>query len=130
MTIRSRLSFNCRLRSFRYALNGIKILFLNEPNALIHIVVLVFALVAGIILKISTTEWCLIAIVSGFVLATEAINTSVERVADFVHPDRHEKIKAIKDLAAAAVLLSAITAFIVGLLVFLPKILLFVKGLN
>jgi diacylglycerol kinase len=116
-----------RVKSFSHAFNGIRLLIIDEPNFLIHILAVSLVIACGIILKISTTEWCMITVVSGFVLAAEAFNTSIERLSDFIHPDRSEKIKAIKDLAAAAVLFSAIAAFIVGLLVFLPKIVLFVS---
>jgi len=123
--------FNLRHRaeSFRYAFNGIKILIRNEHNAWIHLLAAVCAIIAGIFLKISIAEWCLVAVVSGFVFAAEAFNSSIERLSDFVHPEKHEIIKNIKDLSAGAVLISAITAFAVGLLVFAPKIFLLVKSL-
>lgn len=122
-------NFRVRIKSFVHAFNGIKLMIIGEHNFLIHTLSALLAIVAGIILKISTTEWCLVVVVSGMVFTAETFNSSVERLSDFVHPDKHEKIKAVKDLAAAAVLFSAIAAFIVGILVFLPKIILFAKAL-
>ncbi|MBC7653927.1 MAG: diacylglycerol kinase family protein, partial [Oligoflexus sp.] len=72
---------------------------------------------------ISAIEWLAVILVIGLVFITEIINTSIENIADFISPERHPKIKVIKDLAAAAVILSAIVSVIIGLLIFLPKLL-------
>jgi len=125
-------NFNIRHRagSFKYAFNGIKLLIINEHNAWIHLLAAVCAVIAGILLKISITEWCLVAFAVGFVFASEATNSAVEKLSDFIQPEKDEKIKAIKDLSAGAVLVSAITAFTIGLLVFVPKIVLLFKSLS
>ena len=73
-------------------------------------------------MKISILEWVTIVIAIGLVIALEAINSSIEKLSDFVSPEMHNQIKTVKDLSAAGVLISAITAVIVGLLVFIPKI--------
>ena len=112
-----------RLRSFGFAFNGLKILFKEEHNARIHLLAAVIVVIAGIYFHISTLEWLVVVFAIGFVITSEIVNTAIENIADFVSPEKHEKIKKIKDLAAASVLISAITALIVGLIVFIPKIL-------
>ena len=96
--------------------------FKEEPNFRIHVVATIMVIAAGLYFKLSTTEWLAIVIVIGLVLLTELLNTAIENIADFISPERHEKIKTIKDIAAAAVLISAIVALVVGLLVFVPKV--------
>ena len=112
-----------RLKSFTYAFAGLKVLFKEEHNARIHLFATVCVIVAGILFKISLLEWVAVAFAIGLVFSFEIMNTSVENIADFICPERDDRIKRIKDLAAAAVLVSAITATVVGLLVFVPKIL-------
>lgn len=111
-----------RLRSFRYAFNGIKLLITGEPNAWIHCFAAACVVVGGLWLGLSTTEWIVIVLVIGAVLAAEAINSSVEALADRVSPEYDEAIKRTKDLAAGAVLLLAIAAAVIGLIIFLPKL--------
>ena len=96
--------------------------FKEEPNFRIHVVATIMVIAAGLYFKLSTTEWLAIVIVIGLVLLTELLNTAIENIADFISPERHEKIKTIKDIAAAAVLISTIVALMVGLLIFVPKI--------
>lgn len=112
-----------RLKSFTYAFAGLKVLFKEEHNARIHLFATVCVIVAGILFKISLLEWVAVVFAIGLVFSFEIMNTSVENIADFICPERDDRIKRIKDLAAAAVLVSAITAAVVGLLVFVPKIL-------
>ena len=114
-----------RIKSFGYAFKGIATLFQTQPNARIHLTALIGVIIAGFYFKINTTEWCLIALVSGCVLGLEAANTAIEFVVDLVSPDHHHLAGKAKDVAAAAVLLMAFGAIAVGLLVFLPKIALF-----
>ncbi len=108
--------------SFRYALHGIRYLLKNEQNAWVHIGAFLLVILVGILFKISKAEWCLILIVSGLVFASEAFNTSVEKLVDYISPEFSKPAKTIKDLAAGGVLLTAIVAVITGLLIFLPKI--------
>ncbi|WP_165157034.1 diacylglycerol kinase family protein [Parabacteroides sp. ZJ-118] len=116
-----------RAESFKFALNGIKLLIAGEPNARIHCLAAVCVLIAGGALGLSRAEWIAVAIVSGAVLAAEAVNSSIEALADRVSPGYDEAIKRTKDLAAGAVLLTAITAAIVGSMIFLPKIMALFK---
>lgn len=111
-----------RLKSFGYAFNGLKILFIEEHNARIHLLATVLVTLAGFWLHISSTEWLAILIVFGLVLSLEAVNSALEGIANFVSPQRHNEIKKIKDLAAAGVLIAVIIAVFCGLIVFLPKV--------
>jgi diacylglycerol kinase len=121
--MKERFSLRQRIASFRYAWNGIKVLYTEEHNARIHVLAAVLALVAGVVLEINRYEWLAIVIAIGFVLVAETINTAIENIADYISPSKNEKIKVIKDLSATAVLLSVIVALIVGILVFVPRLL-------
>ncbi len=111
-----------RIKSFQYAFNGLRILFYEEPNARIHLAAAVLALIAGLILKISVTEWIIVLSCITLVFVCEIINTAIENLCDFVSPEKHELIKKSKDLAAAAVLIAALFATIIGVIIFIPKI--------
>lgn len=119
-----KFSIRDRLKSFTYAFNGLKVLFVEEHNARIHLFATFCAIAAGILLKISILEWVAVAFAIGLVFSGEIFNSAVEDLSDVVCPERDERIKKVKDLAAAAVLVNAIAAFVIGLLVFLPKIIL------
>ena len=118
-------SFLKRLRSFGFAFNGLKILFSEEHNARIHLIAAVIVIIAGFCFHISALEWMAVVLAIGLVITMEIINSAIENMADFVSPERHEMIKKIKDLSAAGVLVSAVTALIIGLIIFVPKILYF-----
>jgi diacylglycerol kinase len=111
-----------RISSFIHAFNGLKIVFHDEPNARIHLIAAICVIAAGILFRLSTVEWLAVLFAAGFVIVLEIMNSSLEKLADFVSPGMNDTIKKVKDLAAAGVLVSAITAFITGLIVFLPKI--------
>lgn len=111
-----------RMKSFRYAFHGIKLLVRYEHNAWIHCFAAFVVVAAGLFFGLSRMEWVAVTIVIGAVLAAEAVNSSIEALADFVAPDYQEAIKRTKDLAAGAVLLLAMAAAIVGILIFGPKI--------
>lgn len=115
-----------RLRSFKYAFHGIWLLVRYEHNAWIHCFAAVCVVVAGAVLRLSAAEWIVITFAIGLVLAAEAINSSIEALADLVSPGYNEAIKRTKDLAAGAVLILAIAAAVVGLIVFVPKLIIFV----
>lgn len=115
-------SWKARARSFAYAWHGICALLRCEHNAWIHVSVTVAVLAAGIIFGLSATEWCLISICIGGVLAAEAFNSAIEALADKVSPERDELVGKAKDLAAGAVLLFVCGAVAVGLIIFIPKL--------
>jgi diacylglycerol kinase len=118
----NKFSLSERLKSFKYAFNGIIELIRYEHNFRIHLVILLTVILAGIILGISLTEWMAILSVSSLVLISESFNTSLEHLSDAVSPATNEKIRKAKDIAAAAVLISAIAAIIAGLIIFVPKL--------
>lgn len=113
-----------RLRSFKFAGNGIRLLIAHEHNAWIHCFAAVCVTIAGWLIGLSSIEWIAIVFAIAMVLAAEAVNSSIEALADLVSPGYNEAIKCTKDLAAGAVLILAIGAAIVGLIIFVPKILL------
>lgn len=117
-----RFSILKRIKSFKYAFNGLRILIKEEHNARIHLLATICVIMAGLFLKISLNEWIAIVFSIGLVFSLEIINSSVENIADFISPEKHETIKKIKDLSASGVLISAITAFVIGLIIFLPKL--------
>ncbi len=118
----NRFSIKRRLKSFRYAFSGLRVLVKEEHNARIHLFATVCVIVMGVLFRISCTEWVAVSLAIGLVFGMEAVNSAVENICDFVCPERDARIKKIKDLAAAAVLLSAIAALAVGLFIFIPKI--------
>jgi diacylglycerol kinase (ATP) len=110
------------IKSFGYAFSGIYRLFKSESNATIHLLATLCALTAGILLRISNTEWCVILIMIALVWAAEAFNTALEKLTDHLFPEYHDTARFAKDVAAGAVLVCAVAAFICGLIVFLPKL--------
>ncbi len=110
------------LRSFRFATEGLLALFRFENNAKIHLVAAMTVVVAGIWLQLDRVEWALVLTQVGLVLAAEAFNTALEKLADVVSPEHHPLIKVVKDLSAGAVLLVVIVAVIVGILIFGTKL--------
>lgn len=115
-------SFKKRLKSFTYAIQGIKTLIKEEHNARIHITAMLIVLFLGFYFDIDSQEWCAIILCFGSVLSMEAINSGIENLADFSTQDKNEFIKKCKDLSAAAVLITAITSLIIGCIIFIPKI--------
>jgi diacylglycerol kinase (ATP) len=115
--------FRDRRNSFSYAFKGIGRMFRTQPNAKIHLAVFGIVVIAGFLFKISLAEWALVVVVSGVVFAAEAFNTALETLADHGSPERNEKVGFVKDVAAGAVLISAMAAVVTGIFIFLPKIL-------
>ena len=111
-----------RLNSFRYAFAGIKELWVKEKNTRIHMFFTIAAIAAGFLLKISPLEFALLILTIAAVWGMEAINSGVERVVDLVTLEKKPLAKAAKDLAAGAVLIIAMASVIIGLIIFLPKI--------
>lgn len=114
-----------RLKSILIAANGIIALVKEEDNAKVHLLATFTVVSMGLFFGLSTHEWCLIILCIAGVFSAEAMNTAVESLTDLVSPDYHPLAGKTKDFAAAAVLLFSIGAAIVGLIIFLPKILLF-----
>jgi diacylglycerol kinase len=111
-----------RLNSFRYAFSGIATLFRSEPNAKIHLALTMLVVAGGFFFRLDTKEWSIIVLAIVAVLSAEAFNTAIEQLTDLVSPDYHPLAGKAKDLSAGAVLLVAIGAALVGVIIFLPKI--------
>jgi len=119
---REKFSILKRLESFKYAFNGLRVLLEEEHNTWIHVTAAIVACGAGVFFGISNIEWCVIVVSIGLVFAFELMNSAIENLSDYVQPELNAVIKKIKDLSAAAVLISALMAFICALVIFLPKI--------
>ena len=117
-------SLNKRLQSFKHAFNGFKILLKQEHNARLHLSITVLVVVLGFVFELEVWEWLFIVFAIGFVFSAEIFNTCIEEICDFICPEQDARIKKIKDLAAMAVMFSAITSVVIGLIIFLPKLLL------
>ena len=111
-----------RIRSLGYAFSGIRELLKREKNTRIYLFFTVSAAAAGFILDISMIEWTVLILIIGAIWSAEAINSAIERTVDLVTGEQRPLAKAAKDLAAACVLILAITSVIIGFLMFLPKI--------
>ncbi|MEI7594472.1 MAG: diacylglycerol kinase family protein [Bacteroidota bacterium] len=111
------------LLSFKYALNGIKNLIETEKNFKIQLLLALTTLILGFYFNISKSEWILIIICFASVLTAEAFNSAIEKLVDLVSPDYNEKAGKIKDIAAGAVLITALNTAIIGMIIFIPKIL-------
>ena len=114
-------SVKARLKSFRYAFEGLNNFFSAQHNAIIHLLMTFAVVFAAIFFNVNRGEAIAIILAAGFVWAAEFFNTAIEKLADIVSKEFHPGIKFIKDVSAAAVLLSAITAVLVGAIIFLPK---------
>ena len=112
-------------KSFGYAFAGIFAVVTKERNMKIHCAAVVCVMIAGLVFHISPIEWCICLTLFGLVMALEMVNTAVEAVVDLVTEERHPLAKIAKDTAAGAVLIAAIMAAIVGLIIFVPKGLVF-----
>jgi diacylglycerol kinase (ATP) len=119
----SPFSIKARLKSFQYAFEGLNSFFSTQHNAIIHLIMTLLVFSAAVFYNVTKVEAIAIALAIGFVWTAELFNTAVEKLADLVSKDYHPGIKFIKDISAAAVLLSAVTAIITGAIIFLPKLL-------
>lgn len=115
--------------SFKYAFEGIFQAYVGEQNLKIHTVIAILVIIFGFILKISYTEWLVCLVLIGLVLMAEFFNTSIEYLVDLVSPEIHPLAKATKDTASAGVLMMAIISAIIGLIIFIPKLISFIGGL-
>lgn len=109
-----------RLKSFTYAWKGIKNFVTHEHNAWIHLTATLLTILAGFLFEIQRGEWIAIILCIGLVMAAEAFNTAIERLVNLVSPAWHPIAGEVKDIAAGAVLICAITAALIGLIIFIP----------
>lgn len=110
------------MRSFGYAIEGITYLVRTQGNFRIHLLVAAAAVAAGLVLGLGATEWAILVITIALVIMTEALNTGIELAVTLASPERRPEAKAAKDIAAGAVLLSAIAAVVVGVAIFGPRL--------
>lgn len=117
-----KFSLHKRMKSFGYAWKGILSFISREHNAWIHLFITGLVIAAGFIFHIENSDWIAIIICIGIVLAAEGFNTAIERLVNLVCPDKHPIAGDVKDIAAGAVLISAIASAIVGVIIFTPYI--------
>lgn len=110
-----------RLKSVGYAFKG-ALLLTKEPSIKVQLVIAILVTIAGFYFEISQTEWLIQILAIAIVLGIEGVNTAIEEIANFIHPEYHEKIGYIKDIAAGAVFIAAICAAVMGFIIYLPKI--------
>lgn len=113
--------FQNRILSIKYAFNG-ALRLLKEASIQVQLFIAAIMTVAGFMCNLSNTEWIIQVLTIGLIIVIEGINTTIEEIADFIHPEYHPKIGLIKDISAGAVFLMAITAIIVGGIIYFPKI--------
>jgi diacylglycerol kinase (ATP) len=111
-----------RLQSFRYAFRGVRIILQTQQNAWIHAAATVAVVGLGLSLGLSAGEWCWLVLAMMAVWAAEALNTALELLADVAAPEFHPLVEKAKDVAAGAVLISALGALVIGILILVPKV--------
>jgi len=116
-------SWKMRLKSFRFAFKGIAYMFKTQHNSWIQAGIAAISVFLGFYLNISRVEWLFIIFAIALVFMAELMNTAIETLVDLVSPERNEKAGRIKDLAAGGVLFISLAALIVGIMIFLPKLL-------
>ncbi len=111
-----------RIKSIRYAFKGALLLLKTEASIQIQIVIAALVTFAGFYFNISPTEWIIQILAIGLVMSLEGINTALEKMADFIHPEHDHKIGFIKDISAGAVFFAAFVAVLAGLIIYYPKL--------
>lgn len=112
------ISISSRIKSITYALRGLKHLLNTEPNMLLHLLAAIAVIIAGFITGLDRGEWIAVSIAIGLVWMAEGFNTCIELLCDLYTREHNRTIGIIKDISAAAVLISAITAAVIGIIVF------------
>ena len=113
--------FSGRLKSISFAFKGAFKLITTEHSVMVQFTIAMLLVIAGFVFEISRVEWMMQILAFGLVLGIESLNTAVEKIADFIHPEFHKRIGFIKDIAAGAVLFAALAAIAIGLLIYVPK---------
>ena len=111
-----------RIKSVGYAFKGAIILLKKEASVKVQFTIAILVTAAGFFFNISSTEWTIQLLAIGLVMSMEGINTAVEEIANFIHPEHHSKIGLIKDIAAGAVFIASVFAVIIGLIIYIPKL--------
>lgn len=110
------------VKSFRYAIHGIRVVFSSEQSFRLQCLAASAALVLGIVLDVSRLEFVLLVLLSGGVLTLELVNSVFERIADGLKPRLHPMVADIKDIMAAAVLIASAASAIIGAIIFVPRL--------
>jgi len=113
--------------SFRNALIGIKTAYKSQKNLRVHIFIGFFVILFGVFLKVSIVEWLILLLTILVVVITEMFNTALEFTVDLFSTEYSKQAKKAKDVSAAGVLITAFSAILIGIIIFLPKILLLMK---
>lgn len=116
-----------RLKSFKYAIHGAYKLISSEHSIMAQCLIAVLATIMGFFFNITATEWMFQIFGIGLVLSIEGLNTAVEKIADFIHPEFHVKIGFIKDIAAGAVFFAACTSLLIGIIIYTPYVVTFIN---
>lgn len=123
-----RFSISGRIQSFRYAIRGIRLMLRSQHNAWVHAVASAVVFIVGGLFCLTASQWCWIVLAIMAVWTAEALNTALELLADVASPEFHPLVEKAKDVAAGAVLISAIGSVIIGLLVLGPCVLKLIKA--
>lgn len=115
------------LQAFKNAFHGIRFVVTTQRNARIHLLITILVIAAGLAFSVTTSEWISLVFAIGFVWASESLNTAIEKLTDLASPGYHTLAKYAKDCAAAAVLISALTAVVIGALIFIPYLINFLN---
>jgi len=110
-----------RLRSLVFAFKGAWLLLTTEHSIMVQFTIGILITILGFFMNLSSTEWMIQTLTIGIVLIAESLNTGIEKLCDFVHPDYHKKIGFIKDISAGAATFAAIIAIIIGMIIYIPK---------
>ncbi len=110
-----------RIRSLKFALRGAWLLISTEHSIMVQFAIAIIMTIAGFIFNISAVEWMFQLMAIGLVIVAESLNTGIEKLSDFIHPDYHKKIGFIKDISAGAAAIAAIIAIVIGLIIYIPK---------
>lgn len=111
-----------RLKSVGFAFKGALLLIKTEASIKIQFYIAIIVTILGFFYNISLTEWTIQFLTIGLVMSIEGVNTAIEEIANFIHPEHHTKIGLIKDIAAGAVFIASIFAIIIGFIIYLPKV--------
>jgi len=110
-----------RIKAIKYAAKGFWILMTSEHSIIAQVIIAIIMTIVGFLMEISATEWLFQIMAIGLILVAESLNTAIEKMADFIHPEYHKQIGRIKDISAGAAFFAAIIAIIIGLIIYVPK---------
>ena len=110
-----------RIKAFKYAAKGFWILITSEHSIIAQVIIGIIMTIIGFVMHLSATEWMIQVMAIGLILVAESLNTAIEKMADFIHPEYHKQIGRIKDISAGAAFFAAIIAIIIGLIIYVPK---------